>query len=403
MTASHLVGLECTRCGEIVLDLRATFCLKCGDILTGKYDLSGLKNVLKPVNEHTIWNYKNYLPAVEHSNRVSLGEGNTPYVNLKNYGDFIGGINIWAKLEGCNPTGSFKDRAATVEVSLAKQWNNVGIFTASSGNAAAALAAYATRAKIKCLILVKEDSSLAKLEQISTYNPRIVRVKRLFTDKQTLIESLKRVETLLPGWRNGFVWAPFNPLAIDGLKTISYEISALKIPDYVFVPTAGGDLLFSIFKGFSELKSQNLINKIPKVVAVQGDNASPLVQSIERNLDHVEETGEPSTIASALRVNFGANHAIKAIKESGGFGISVSDREIENAQKNLAELDGIFAETSSAAALAGVEKAIRNGRVQKDATISVILTGTGFKEYQFNQSELKGIELIDSVNDLKLQ
>lgn len=402
MEKSRFLGLECIGCGEIYSDLQVTVCRRCGDVLTGKYDLKGLEINLRE-QEHSIWNYAPVLPPVDPANRVSLDEGNTPYVNLENYGRMIGAGNIWAKLEGCNPSGSFKDRAASVEVSLAKQWKCAGIFTASSGNAAAALAAYSARARLKCLILVREDSTLSKLEQISAYNPRIVRVKKLFTNKQTLTESLKRVETLLPGWRNGFVWAPFNPLAADGVKTISYEIASKNVPDYVFVPTAGGDLLFSIFKGFSELKSMNLIDKMPKIVTVQGDNASPLVQAIEKNLDHVEETGAPSTIAGALRVNFGANHAIKAVRESGGFGISVSDREIESAQKNLANQDGIFAETSSAAALAGVEKAIRNGRIENNSKISVILTGTGFKEYQFDQGELKKIELLDSVNDLKVQ
>ena len=401
MEKSRFIGLECIRCGEIFSDLQVTVCRTCGDVLTGKYDLTGLEININE-QKHSIWNYAPVLPPVLPENQISLDEGDTPYIRLENYGSTIGAGNIWAKLEGCNPSGSFKDRAASIEVSLAKQWKCAGIFTASSGNAAAALAAFAARARLKCLILVREDSTISKLEQISAYNPRIVRVKKLFTNKQTLMESLKRVETLLPGWRNGFVWAPFNPLAADGVKIISYEISSKKVPDYVFVPTAGGDLLFSIFKGFSELKNMNLIDKMPKIVTVQGDNASPLVQALERNLDHVEETGAPSTIAGALRVNFGANHAIKAVKESGGFGISVSDREIENAQRNLAKLDGIFAETSSAAALAGVEKAIRNRRIEKDATISVILTGTGFKEYQFNQSELKGIELLDSVNDLKV-
>lgn len=401
MEKSRFIGLECISCGQIHSDLQVTVCRQCGDVLTGRYDLTGLKINLKE-QRHSIWNYEPLLPPVVPENQISLDEGNTPYVKLANYGDIIGAENIWAKLEGCNPSGSFKDRAASIEVSLAKQWKCDGIFTASSGNAAAALAAYAARARLKCLILVREDSTISKLEQISAYNPRIVRVKKLFTNKQTLMESLKRVEALLPGWRNGFVWAPFNPLAADGVKTISYEISSKKVPDYVFVPTAGGDLLFSIFKGFSELKDMNIIDKIPKVVTVQGDNASPLVRAVEKNLNHVEETGPPRTIAGALRVNFGANHAIKAVKESRGFGISVSDQEIENAQKNLAKMEGIFAETSSAAALAGVEKALRIRRIEKSSIISVILTGTGFKEYQFNHSELKEIELIDSVNDLKV-
>jgi threonine synthase len=314
-----------------------------------------------------------------------MREGWTPFIEAKKYGNSIDSSSLWCKVEGQNPSGSFKDRAASLGLSLAVEWRKPGVFTASSGNAAAAISAYAARAGVRCLVLIREDSTPSKLGQVAMYGANLLRVKEIFRDQQTLARALDLTQKALPDWLNHFVWAPYNPLLIDGLKTIAYEIASdtlkSELPDYVFVPTAGGDLLYGIFKGFLELKEGGAVDKIPKMVVVQGLNSSPTVAAIESGSDKVPETESAETVAGALRVNFGTEHTLVAVRRSKGFGIAVSDGEIISAQRKIAATEGIFTEVSSATALAAIEKSIKEGRVEKDQKVIAILTGSGFKDY----------------------
>ncbi len=181
---------------------------------------------------------------------------------------------------------------------------------------------------------------------------------------------------------------------------MSYEVSSINTPDYVFVPTAGGDLLYALYKGFRELRDLGLINDSPKMVAVQGANANPLVHALDNNLEHVVDVERAETIAGALKVNFGADHALNAVKQSGGFGVGVTDDEILEAQRDIAKVEGVFTETSSAAALAAVKKALSEGRIEQDSTVAVILTGTGFKDYTPIFNTVEQIPLIRAPHEL---
>jgi threonine synthase len=398
MGGKNYLGLKCTVCNKRYSELLVGVCPSCGGILTAMYDLGGLTISLQ--RGRSMWQFSDVLPPVSSEYLVSLDEGWTPYVKANTYGQLIGLRDLWMKLEGQNPTGSFKDRAASVLVSLAKEWGKRGVFTASSGNAAAAISGYSARGGLKCLILVREDSPVSKLGQISMYNPYIVRVRNLFSNRRTLTEFLSTIEGALPGWQNGFLWAPFNPLALEGIKTISYEIASTNTPDYVFVPTAGGDLLYAVYKGFKDLRDLGIINSFPKIVAVQGANANPLVHALDNNLDHVVDVEHAETIAGALKVNFGADHALNAVKQSGGFGVGVTDAEILEAQRDIAKTEGVFTETSSAAALAAVKKSLSQGWVKPNSTVAVILTGTGFKDYTPSFNSVEQIPLIQSSREL---
>lgn len=398
MEKNAFQGLKCIKCGKLYDSMTLTDCPACGGILTGSYDLDNVSIDLK--KSDSIWQFGQLFPPVSPENITTMGEGWTPFVRADSYGKLIGAGNLWCKLEGINPSGSFKDRVGSLEVSLVREWKKDGIFTASSGNAAAAVSAYAARAGLKSLLLVREDSTISKLGQISMYGPTIIRVRNLFSTKESLFLALSKVQEALPSWHNGFVWALLNPLALDALKTVAYEMSAKLVPDWVFVPTAGGDLLYGIYKGFRELHHLGMIDKIPRMVAVQGKDASPLVQAIDRGLDDVEDTPKADTVAGALRVNFGAMHPLLAVKESGGFGVAVTDEDILAAQKDIARTEGIFAEISSSAALAAVRKAISEGRVSMDDNIAVILTGSGFKDYAPPFKSAEEIPLMGSVDEL---
>jgi threonine synthase len=376
-------SLLCISCGaEYDVDTHSR-CVKCSGILGGKYDLDGKEFDLQSPRK-SIWQFRDMMPPLDDSSIVSLGEGWTPLVKAPKYGRSIGIEDVCCKIEGQNPTGSFKDRAASLGISLAREWKKAGVFTASSGNAAAAISAYSARAGMRCLVLIREDSTASKLGQIAMYGPILLRVSEIFHSKETLAQALKLTQSALPEWLNHFVWAPYNPLLIDGLKTIAYEIAADangKLPDYIFVPTAGGDLLYAIFKGFSELKAAGAVDQIPKMVVTQGKNAAPTVLAMERGASTVAETDTADTLAGALRVNFGTEHTLIAVRESGGFGVSVSDDEILSAHRGIAAQEGIFTEVSSSTAIAAISKSIVEGKIRKGDRVLAILTGTGFKDY----------------------
>ena len=376
---SRFESLACMRCATVHPPDTHSRCLKCGGILETKYNLQGDF----PVGAHrtSIWSFSDFLPPIQRENVVSLGEGWTPYLDGPKLARRLGLKSVKCKLEGTNPTGSFKDRAASLGISLARQWGKKGVFTASDGNAGAAASAYSAPAGIKCLVMLSEDVPASKVQQIAMYTPFALRVGGLYKSLSSLESGLAEAGKLLPDWLNMFSWAPFNPLLVDANKTVAYEIALSKsLPDFVFVPTAGGDLLYGLYKGFSELRHMGLIERIPSLVAVQGEGADPSVKAIEKGEDVVRETNPPRTVAGALRINFGAEHTIKAVKETRGFGISVSDDSILEAQKELAREEGILCEISSAVGIAAIKKAVNQGKISKDQTTAAMLTGFGLKD-----------------------
>ena len=399
---NRFVSLRCTLCGaEFPLETQGT-CARCSGILTGHYDLKGKTFDLK-YRGHSIWQYRDMMPPVSDSSIISMGEGWTPLVPARRYGASIG-ADLWCKVEGENPSGSFKDRAASLGISLAESWHKTGVYTASSGNAAAAVSAYAARAGMDCIVLVREDSTPSKLGQIAMYGPRLLRVRDIFRTRQTLERAFNLMQSALPSWLNHFVWAPYNPLLIDGLKTVAYEIatecSGNSLPDCIYVPTAGGDLLYGIFKVFQELRAAGVVERVPRMVVAQGLNASPSVSAIESGSKVVPEIETADTIAGALRVNFGAEHTLLAVRESGGFGVAVSDEEIISAQRKIAAMDGIFTEVSSATALAAIAKSAAEGKIQKDDRVLAILTGSGFKDYSPPFKDISSVPLAESADQI---
>ncbi len=396
---NRFLWLECISCGEHYPIQSHTRCSRCQGLLTGRYDLNDAAIDIRNRGA-SIWQFGELLPPVSEANVVSLGEGWTPYVKVENYGASIGLKNLWCKLEGQNPTGAFKDRIASLGLSLVREWRKKGVFLASSGNAAAAVSAYSARAGVPCLVLIREDSTPSKLAQISMYGARLLRVHDLFQSEESLFRALSLTQQSLPDWLNHFVWVTTNPLLVDSLKTIAYEIASQSVPDYVFVPTAGGDLLYGIHKGFSELKALGLIEKVPKMVVVQGKDASPTVQAIQSGSRLVPHTDKAQTVAGALRVNFGAEHTLVAVKESGGFGIALTDEEIIAAERDVAKREGIFCEVSSATALAGIAKALKENRIASDESACAILSGIGFKEYSSPFEDVAQVPLATKLEDI---
>lgn len=398
--SNRFEGLNCIRCGDgYPLDTH-TRCTKCEGILTATYKINPDLSQARDTNG--IWRFADYLPPVSKQNVVTLGEGSTPYVETPHYARKARLTELWCKLEGSNPTGSFKDRAASLGLSLAREWGKKGVFTISTGNAGAATSAYAARAGLRCLILIRDDSPAAKISQIAMYSPAMLRVHGVYDSRSALERAFALTQGSLPGWLNHFLWAPINPLLVDAFKTVSYEMASdpSKIPDYIFVPVGGGDLIYGMYKGFMELKEMGVVASLPKLVAVQGEGANATVSAIESGAQVVAETETANTVAEALRINFGAEHSIVAVNGSRGFGIATSDAEIIEAQREIAKLDGVFCELSSATALSAISKAVAAGRINRDDRVAAILTGSGFKDFRPAIEDISQIPLAKSVESI---
>jgi threonine synthase len=371
-------------------------CDRCGSILTSSY---GIANRITDSGQG-IWRFREFLPPLTEGNLVSLGEGSTPSIETKRLHSLTGVKRIILKLENCNPTGSFKDRVAALGVSIAKELSSKGVFNASSGNAAAAVAAYSARAGLRCITLVRENASAHKVSQIKMFSPILIRVRDLFRTRKKLENVLSMMQRWLPNWYNHFLWAPINPLLVDSFKTIAYEIFlSSRNADFVFVPVAGGDLIFGLYKGFKDLAASGLIEKVPRLVAVQAKGAESTVRAIRGELRLDEELKRTRTVASALDVSFPSEHAVIAVKESGGFGISVTDREIMEARRILASKEGIFCEISSATVVAAIRKGKEKGLLSSEDTVCAVITGSGLKDVE--RIKISNIPLAKNEKELR--
>ncbi|MCY0882770.1 MAG: threonine synthase, partial [Acidianus infernus] len=252
------------------------------------------------------------------------------------------------------------------------------VAAASTGNTAASAAAYASRAGLRIyLVLPKGKVALGKLAQSILYGATILEVNGSF---DVAMASVMRLYKDL-----GIVYPlnSFNPWRLEGQKTIAYEIAEeIGEPDNVIVPVGNAGNIYAIWKGFTELQEAGVISKVPRMIGVQAEGAAPIAKAIEKGLNEPEFFENPETIATAIRIGKPVNwkKAIKAIKSSKGTAISVSDQEIIDAQKRLAREEGIGAEPASAAALAGYDKAIKEGIVDKDQKNVLILTGHALKD-----------------------
>ncbi|BDC19883.1 threonine synthase [Acidianus sp. HS-5] len=362
--------MKCLECGyETEINQKIITCPKCGGILEIKVKLKDFS--FSNLRGRGVWRYKDAIPG-NYSKVVSISEGNTPLIHSKVYN------NTFYKFEGANPTGSFKDRGMTVAVSSAVNTGYKVVAAASTGNTAASAAAYASRAGLKIyLVLPKGKVALGKLAQSILYGATILEVNGSFDVAMTSVMRLYKDLGIV------YPLNSFNPWRLEGQKTIAYEIAEeIGEPDNVIVPVGNAGNIYAIWKGFTELQESGVISKIPRMIGVQAEGAAPIAKAIEKGLNEPEFFENPETIATAIRIGKPVNwkKAIKAIKNSKGTALSVSDQEIADAQKRLARIEGIGAEPASAAALAGYEKVIREGIVDKDQKNVLILTGHALKD-----------------------
>jgi len=323
--------------------------------------------------------YKDFLPITPNTPLLSLGEGDTPLVRCSELEKEIGCGELYFKLEGCNPTGSFKDRGMVVAVAKALEAESKAIMCASTGNTSASAAAYAAYCELTAIIIVPEGKiALGKLAQAIIYGAKIVAIDGNFDQALNIVRSLtqKHPVTLVNS---------VNPHRIEGQKTAAFEIvDALgEAPDYLFIPVGNAGNITAYWKGFVEYYQAGRSGNKPKMMGFQAEGAAPIVRGYA-----IEE---PETVASAIRIGNPASwqRAVGARDESGGIIDMVGDEQILSAQKLLATKGGIFGEPASAASLAGLIKLSQMGTDFSQKRVVCVVTGTGLKD---TETALRGAE-----------
>ena len=376
--------LKCINCGKRMDGYaKKHFCPKCGGIVEYQYDYEKLK-ASKFVGSFSFWRYKNLLPKVR--NAASMGEGWTPLHKARRLSKTLGLGNVYFKDETRNPTNSFRDRCAALLVSNAIDLKHKAVVCATNGNLGASLAAYCAKYGLACHIVVPKNVDMGKLAQMLIYDAMIEEHGEIVDD------ALKKAEEIAEetGWYQGS--AELNPLAIEALKTIAYEVyEQIGVPDWFIVSMGSGGTLYAIWKGFKELEKSRKTDSLPKLIGVQAEGCSPIVNAYMQNMREPTLKTKPSTHALAIMVknpSYGTL-ALDAIKESKGLAISVSDEEIFLAEQELAKLEGIFAEPASAATYAALKK-LANQRIIGETDKAVcLITGSGLKATDILQALTK--------------
>ena len=327
--------------------------------------------MVQPRWQGVIQQYAQYLPVTEATPIISLNEGNTPLISAPNFVEAIGGkFDLYLKFEGLNPTCSFKDRGMTLAVSTAKERGAEIVICASTGNTSASAAAYAARAKMKCVVLLPNGKiALGKMAQALMYGATTIAIEGNFDEALRIVRELGETGKVE-------VVNSINPVRIEGQKTAAFEIcDALgDAPDFHFLPVGNAGNITAYWKGYKEYHAAEKADTLPRMFGFQAAGAAPIVDG--------HPIAEPHTIATAIRIGNPASWqgAKDAIQESNGHIDKVTDEEILAAYKLLARTEGILVEPASAAALAGIKKCVEGGLIGEGSLITATMTGHGLKD-----------------------
>ncbi len=334
---------------------------------------------LQASSERGMRRYLGLLPIENATSLPPLLVGDTPLNPGGRLSDTLGLDNLYLKDDTRNPTGSLKDRASALVVAKAIEAGARTVCTASTGNAATALAGLAASVGLECVVIVPATAPPAKLAQMLVYGARIVPVRGTY-DQAFDLSSEACAHF---GWYNRNT--AYNPYTIDGKRTAAFEIweqLGYEAPDSVWIPVGDGVILSGVAKGFRDLKTLGLIERAPRLIACQAEGSPAIVRALERGFDDPEPVAGAASIADSIVVEAPRNGilALRDIRESGGRGVTVSDAEILSAMAELGRLTGIFVEPSCAAAVAVLRKECKAGRVNRSERAVVLLTGTGLKD-----------------------
>src|SRR5437762_10747908 len=382
MSADHIRHLQCVLCGARYDPSKIEYtCPVCGPlgVLEVHYDYDRVaqrisRDTLMNDHDSTFLRYRALLPVSYSLIGIpALAIGGTPLYPVKRLRSHLGMGNLWLKDDSRNPSASLKDRASLIAVMLA---GGKTVACASTGNAASSLAVQAAAVGLPCYIFVPYNAPRAKVVQLLMCGATVFAVDGSYDDAFDLcIEACGAF-----GWYNRNTG--YNPYLVEGKKTVGLEIAeqlAWQVPDTVLVPTGDGCIISGVYRGFEDFYLLGMIERIPRLVAVQAEGSPAIVRALEG--DGIVRPFPAKTIADGISVSLPRNGAmaVKVINESGGFGITVSDEEILMAEKELARLTGVFAEPSGAASYAGLLRLLEEGKVARDERVVLLVTGSGLK------------------------
>ena len=390
MTSAFLRCIEQSCQQRYPLDAKEHQCAECSGLLDVQYDFQGIdaaslralwqqrKTSSTIIDQSGVWRFRELLPFVPEGTKVvSLSEGRTPLIEVNRTGEWAGGVHLAIKHQGSNPTGSFKDLGMTACITQASILSSRVTACASTGNTSASMAAYAARAGMKAVVFVPFGKiSTAKLAQALEFGSVVIEMGDNFDQAFRMLRELTDELGL-------YLVNSLNPFRLEGQKTIFFEILEQRdwrVPDYLVLP--GGNLgnVSAVGKGLQELRQLGLIDKLPRLVVVQAEGASPFYTMIATGADEIVPI-QPRTEASAIRIGNPVNwkKALRALRLTDGLCESVTDEQIFEAKAVLAR-DGVGCEPASAASVAGIQKLVHSGKIEDGADVVAVLTGHQLKD-----------------------
>lgn len=389
---SYVNGLKCRECKREYKKEPNHVCEYCFGPLEVVYDYDLIKKEMTRdvilSREKNMWRYKELIP-LDGDPTVNTSAGYTPLVKAPNLGAKLGLNNLYIKNDSVNyPTLSFKDRVVATAISKAKEFGFDTVACASTGNLANSVAAHAALAKMKSYIFIPADLEEGKVLGTLIYNPCLIRIKGNYDDVNRLCSEIA------VNFRWAFVNINIRPFYGDGSKTLGYEVMeqlGWKTPDNIVVPVAGSSLITKIHKAFNEFELLGLIEKNrSKIFAAQASGCAPVTTAIKNGDSHFKPV-KPNTIAKSIAIGNPADgyYGIQTVRETGGYGEDVTDEEIVDGMKLLAQTEGIFAETAGGVAVEVTKKLVEQGRILPDELTVICITGNGLKTQEAVSGTIK--------------
>ena len=380
MSGMDKTFLQCRECKKEYDSTFKYICDECFGPLDVHYDFPSITKDIFASREQTYWRYFELLPIIDKSNIVSINAGMTPLVRAEKLGKKIGLNNLYIKNDSVNPTFSFKDRPAGVAISKAKEFGLSSVGCASTGNLASATAAHAAKADFPCYIFAPSDIEHAKIAQALSYGANYIAVDGTYDDANRIAAQIGDSKGV------GIVNINMRSYYVEGSKTLAYEVAEQldwKVPDQLIVPTGSGAMLNAICKGFEELETVSLIDKVSKMHmnCAQPHGCAPIVNAFKNNSDDVIPVENPDTVAKSLAIGDPGDgrYVLKRLKQYNGIAQESNNKETLDAILLLARTEGIFTEPAGGVSVAVLKKMVEDGQIDKDETTVCYVTGNGLK------------------------
>ena len=361
-------------------------CPNCGGqlepVLPAWEDTDVCRSIIDSGCRTGVWDYAPLLPVEDAAHKVSLQEGNTPLVEAENLAARLGLKRLLLKNETRNPSGTYKDRFATVAVTVEKENGTAAVALGSAGNAAAAVSAYCAKAKLPCFVFLPPGAVAERAWQVRGYGAHLIRMGTTIHDCISMAQEGER----LFGWRALVTNMRTNPLGSEGYKSIAYELGkqvGYEMPDWILVPVGGGALLSKIYRGCKDMMDLGMIHKMPRFVGVQAEGCAPLVAAFQANQRTVPIWPKvPDTVAFAIAdiQVYDGEATLDAIYRTKGLSVAVSDADILDAMHLIAQEEAIVAEPASATTIACVRKLLQQGLIREEEHVACILSGNGMRD-----------------------